>query len=90
MKLSPQAKTKLFNMCEGNPRVAKALIRYVEEREAPGDFLECLLSNDLFLTISKHDGLTSIKGIIRWLYNNTPGNCWGSRENYRGWISANK
>lgn len=86
--LTHDAKVKIYKICHKNERVAMSLIRYVENREPTGDFLRAFLSNNLFMTFTRHDGLTDLKDLFRWLYNDAPGGCWGSPEKYDSWIDG--
>ena len=29
----------------------------------------------------------NMRNIVVWLYNESPGNCWGSKDNVRAWIA---
>ena len=66
-----------------------ALERYVNYGVKPGDFLSAVLSNDLFGAIGRadHISLSFLPKICSFVYNELPGNYWGSRENMKEWIA---
>jgi len=65
-----------------------ALTRYVENHIAPGGFLTAVLCNDLFGAMGKADlqNLDALTAIVRYIYNHTPGNCWGSKDIIDEWL----
>jgi len=70
------------------PRTLQAIERYVKERIAGGDFLRSVLTNDL-LGATRHadsENLAALVAIVRFLYNEVPSECWGSREAYEAWL----
>ena len=58
-----------------------ALNRYVEHKLAPGGFLTAVLSNDLFGAVARADSenLVALPDIVKYIYNELPSDCWGSR-----------
>ena len=61
--------------------------RYIENGSQVGHFLTAVLSNDLFGAVSRADA-TNIKlipEIVKWLYNEAPGSCWGTVEQVQVW-----
>ena len=62
--------------------------RYIEERIQPGDFLLAVLTNNLRTSLARADETNKplLEGIVRWLYNNAPGDCWGSVANVHLWL----
>ena len=54
---------------------------YVEHRYHPGGFIEAVLSNDLFGAVARadKDNLAALPEIVKFIYNQTPSNCWGSK-----------
>lgn len=89
MKLSTTEKQRLQE-ASTNQMVIQSLIDYVEQRQPTGDFLQAVLSNDLSDSVSRNDGQTNLKELVKWIYNNAPSNCWGSREAYKQWIKGGK
>jgi hypothetical protein len=73
-----------------SPEVQAALLRYVLEGIPTGDFLRALLSNDLKETLARADdtSILAVRALVRWLYNEAPAPCWGSREAVTKWIEA--
>ena len=66
--------------------------RYVEEGIRPGDFLYLVLCND-FVRALGHADMINMARIIdyaRFLYNEAPTSCWGSREKVDAWISRHQ
>ena len=65
----------------------EAMIAWIETGRMPGNFLSSLLSNNLFLTFHHADqtNLAMIGDYINYLYNYTPGECWGSPDKVRAW-----
>ncbi len=61
---------------------------YVLGGQQTGSFLEAVISNDLKDSIAHADdaGVAALKPLVRMLYNDCPGQCWGSREQYVRWI----
>ena len=70
-----------------NSYMTEAVKRYVEEGEAVGHFLTALLSNDLVGAFSRADGSNREKmwDWVKFLWNEVPSNCWGSREQVIRW-----
>ena len=52
------------------------------------EFLEAVLSNDLRRTFEKADDINRncVIDYVKFLYMDAPGRCWGSPDNYAGWI----
>ena len=61
--------------------------RYVEGGIGAGHFLTAVLSNDLFGAVSHADpkSLEALSDIVKWLYNEAPSTCWGSKERVQEW-----
>jgi hypothetical protein len=70
--------------------VKQSINGYVQRRENPGSFLTAVLSNDLFEAIGRADenSLASLKGIVGYIYNELPGDVWGSREKVKRHLSG--
>ena len=63
------------------PQATKdSLDRYVNEGIMPGSFLRAVLTNDLASAVFKADSknLAALKDIMLYVYNEIPGNAWGS------------
>lgn len=65
-----------------------ALDRYVNQHIMPGSFLQAVLSNRLFDAVARADreNLAALKDICLYIYNDLPGDCWGSRERIMDWV----
>ena len=61
--------------------------RYVENGEDAGHFLTALFSNDLVGALSRADDSNREKiwDWVKFLWNEVPSNCWGSREEVLRW-----
>ena len=66
-----------------------ALQRYVEAKIEPGSFLTAVLCNDLFTAMGKADMFNqrALHAICMYIYNEVPGNCWGSKEIVNDWLA---
>lgn len=62
---------------------------YAEKRRPTGQFLEAVLSNDLFDAMARGDPESRevLPGIVSFIYNRMPGNCHGSRAKVRAWLA---
>jgi len=69
-----------------------ALKRYVENKIATGGFLRAVLRNDLFGAMSKADesNRAALHAICMYVYNEMPGNCWGTAEIIDAWLKGDK
>lgn len=69
-----------------------SLERYLKDHVPTGDFLKAVLSNDLINAIHRADmfNLPALVDIVKYLYNDFPGNCWGSPEAYKNWTDRSK
>jgi hypothetical protein len=66
---------------------------YVIEGFDPGSFFVALLANDLMAAAAKSHELNSwkqIRGVVKWLYNRAPGQCYGSHEKVKAWLALSK
>ena len=67
-----------------------AVYNYLERRIRPGGFLAAVISNDLFGAIGQADDQNR-KVIHYWvglLYNEFPGNAWGSTAEFNQWLEG--
>ena len=70
-----------------NSYMIEGVKRYVEEGGEIGHFLTALFSNDLIGTFSRADSSNREKmwDWVKFLWNEVPSNCWGSREQVIRW-----
>jgi hypothetical protein len=73
-------------------KIEIALSRYVEHHMPTGGFLRAVLSNDLFRAFALADEGNRIElfNICNYIYNEIPGNCWGSPEKVNRWIEIGR
>jgi len=69
-------------------RFKESIDAYIALGRPTGGFLEAVISNDLKEAIGRADSeaLDNIPHIVAYLYNDCPGNCWGSKEKYTAWL----
>ena len=67
-----------------------AVFNYLENRKVPGGFLSAVISNDLHGAISNADDQNRrvIRSWLKLLYNEFPGNAWGSKEKLTLWLEG--
>jgi len=77
---------------EIKPTTFASLRRYVDDGCPTGDFLEAVLSNDLFDACGRADAdnLITLAEIVAWIYNEAPSTCHGSRQRYADWIEKHR
>jgi len=65
-----------------------ALRRYIDNKIKPGDFLTAVLTNDLRGAVGRadHININIIPVYVSYLYNEAPGNCWGSTERVKEYL----
>ena len=68
--------------------IKQSLDSYVEHRIPTGDFLNAVLSNDLFEAIGRADDINIIflHNICGYIYNELPTLCHGSPKRVRKWL----
>jgi hypothetical protein len=61
---------------------------YIEEGQPQGDFLRCVISNDLFGALGHADdsNLRNVPAYCAYLYNHCPASAIGSPEAYSEWV----
>ena len=71
-------------------RMYGGITRYVKQRIPTGSFLEAILSNDLKEAVGRADqeNRDLIVEYVKFMYNQVPAACWGSKENYEQWIKG--
>ncbi len=69
---------------------AGGLQRWIEDGIPPGSFLTAVLENDLKHACEQADieNRYLLFDIVSWLYNESPGGCWGSPEQVEAWRAA--
>ena len=62
--------------------------RYIESGIRPGSFLTAVIQNDLTESFARADenNIRRMFDIVKWLYNEAPRNCWGSRKAMESWV----
>tara|TARA_R110000751_G_scaffold24314_3_gene67130 strand:- start:458 stop:772 length:315 start_codon:yes stop_codon:yes gene_type:complete len=65
------------------------LARYLDRGLNPGSFLTAVLQNNLEMAIghADEDSLAALPEIVRFFYNELPGNCWGSPREMTQWMA---
>ncbi len=67
-----------------------ALYGYVAEGKRPGGFLTAVIENNLLAAVSRADArnLKALPVWVKFFYNCTPSECFGSVEKMREWMKA--
>ncbi len=70
----------------------EGLTRYVEDRVPTGSFLRAVLENDLHQACMTGTAasLIHMPALSRFIYNETPEECWGSKEKVEAWLKNEK
>jgi hypothetical protein len=74
---------------EGLPQSLRGgMRRYIDDRVEPGAFLVAVLRNDLSEACARADDSNRHRlfEIVRWIYNEAPGLCWGSPAAVEAWL----
>lgn len=68
----------------------EAARNYIENGIKPGSFLTAVLENNLVKAYCYADGinLLAMHDWATWLYNDVPGNAWGSRNKVEAWLTG--
>ena len=63
--------------------------RYVDDDVPPGGFLTAVLSNDLVgaFAWADSDCKSALPDIVRYLNNEIPAVCWGSKDKVEAWLN---
>tara|TARA_R100000458_G_C8272315_1_gene247137 strand:+ start:2144 stop:2470 length:327 start_codon:yes stop_codon:yes gene_type:complete len=72
----------------GMPKRTHTLISaYIETGIDPGGFLQAVFENDLMGAVLRgdEDNRNNLKQIIKFLIDNAPSKCFGSKEAYEAW-----
>jgi dihydropteroate synthase len=69
-------------------RMRRGIINYVESGVPPGSFLEAIFCNNLTEAFGKADSenIELIREYAKFLHNECPSICWGSRKRFLEWI----
>ena len=61
---------------------------YVEQGIPPGHFVTAVICGDLFEAFDRADDVNTHRmlDLVRFFYNETPSQCWGSREKMDAWM----
>ena len=72
----------MTNLCK------QALDLYIKKGIRPGGFLTAVICNDLMSAVGNADdwNIKIIPEYVKYLYNEAPGNCWGSPEAMQSWM----
>ena len=88
MTLSDDTKARIANLIP--EYMVDGLVLYVEDGIPPGSFLLAVLENNLAGAAALADEINKLC-LFLWadvLWNELPGDCWGSPEKVRAWIAA--
>lgn len=71
------------------PRMMDGIQRYIENHIKPGSFLSAVIQNNLKEACSYADdeNLANLPAYVGFFYNQAPGQCWGSEENFKRWLN---
>lgn len=80
------------SQAEGWPAIGESLARYLSHGYQPGSALLHILANDLFGAYGYADSNTKVRMdyIVKAIYNELPGSCWGDREVVTAWLKAHR
>jgi len=72
--------------------IRESLVAYRDQRRPTGSCLRAALSNDLIGTFNRADPETAaaMPAICRWLFNELPGNAWGSPAAVDAWLAEGR
>ena len=64
------------------------ILRYVNQRIIPGQFLQAIICNDLIEAVNRADdyNVKILPVYVCFFYNKTPSDCWGSKEKMLQWV----
>jgi hypothetical protein len=74
------------------PKTKEALRLWEALGVRPGSFTSAVLANNLLDAVccADPDNLAELKNIVQYVYNEMPGNCWGSPEKCAEWQEARR
>lgn len=69
--------------------MGEGIDRYVNEGIIPGNFLQAIICNSLFLAFALADdeNFHNVAAYVDYFYNNTPAICHGSKEKMEAWAA---
>jgi len=88
MTLSDDRKARIANLIP--EYMVDGLVMYVEHGIPPGSFLLAVLQDSFVEAAARADEINK-HCFFQWadvLWNELPGDCWGSPEKVRAWIAA--
>lgn len=73
-------------------RFKEAIDRWVNDACPMGGFINAVLENNLKEALGRadEDAYHNIRDIVKYLYNEVPAGCWGSRERVKAWKGLNQ
>ena len=79
-----------FQIYEIPERMRSAILRYVEDKELPGNFLQAVIRNDLSgaTGMADEENMANLPAYVNYFYNHTPASCWGSQKKMDEWVKA--
>jgi hypothetical protein len=68
-------------------RFKEAIDRWVADACPMGSFINAVLENDLAQALGRadEDARENLHDIVKYLYNQAPSSCWGSKEKVNQW-----
>jgi hypothetical protein len=65
------------------------IVRYIENKLQPGDFLTGILTNDLYKAVAHADDTNKylLFVYVVFFYNYAPSECWGNIEKVKKWLN---
>lgn len=69
-------------------RMMDGIIRYIDDRKPPGDFLTAVICNDLKEAVARADdeNLKNLPAFTGYFYNEAPAACQGSKKKMQAWL----
>lgn len=69
-------------------RTLDSIHRYVEHGIEPGSFVTAVLENNLVEAVGRADleNSAALADIVRYVYNEIPGQAWGNPNKVRAWL----
>jgi len=86
-KMASKIKAGLLSYEMIPENIIYSITDYVVYANRPSGFIEAILSNNLFevMSIADKDMQEILPSIVKFIYNNTPSGCWGSRKIVENW-----
>lgn len=72
--------------------IKESLELYVKHKIKPGGFLTACLENNLSEAFGRADHINQARmfGIVQYMYNEIPSDCWGSPEKVEAWVTEER